>query len=83
MSVCAPFLVAHGTHDTIVPVAEARAFVSALKAQSHEPCLYVEVPGAQHAFDLFPSLRALAVLDGVERFARFVRRRPPSRQAVA
>jgi acetyl esterase/lipase len=61
-----PFLVAHGTRDTVVPVEEARQFVAAL--QQHQRCVYLEVPGAQHAFEIFPSLRTLAVLDGVERF---------------
>jgi acetyl esterase/lipase len=60
-----PFLVVHGTHDTVVPVEEARQFVAALG----ERALYVEVPGAQHAFEIFPSLRTVALLDGVERFA--------------
>jgi acetyl esterase/lipase len=60
-----PFLVAHGTHDTVVPVEEARQFVAALG----DRCVYLEVPGAQHAFEIFPSLRTLAILDGVERFA--------------
>jgi acetyl esterase/lipase len=59
-----PFLVVHGTHDTIVPVEEARQFVAALG----ERAVYLEFPGAQHAFDTFPSLRTAALLDGVERF---------------
>jgi len=29
---------------------------------------YAEIPGAQHAFELFPSLRTSLVIQGVERF---------------
>ena len=32
-----PFLVVHGRNDVLVPVATARAFVSALRAQQHAP----------------------------------------------
>jgi acetyl esterase/lipase len=69
-----PFLVVHGERDSMVTVAEARAFSRALQAVSHAPCVYVEVPGAQHAFEIFPSPRTLHVLDGVERFLGWVRR---------
>ena len=67
-----PFLVVHGTADSIVPVAEARRFTAALKACGHEKFAYIELPGAQHAFEIFPSLRTFAVLRGVERFAQQV-----------
>jgi len=64
-----PFFVVHGELDTVVPVAEARAFVAALKRASGAGCVYVEVPGAQHAFEVFPSVRTLQLLNGIERFA--------------
>ena len=67
-----PFLVVHGALDSLVPVAEARAFVEALRAAGAARCVYVEVPGAQHAFEVFPSLRSLHVLRGVERFCAHV-----------
>lgn len=67
-----PFLVVHGACDSLVPVAEARAFVAALRAAGAARCVYVEVPGAQHAFEVFPSLRSLHVLGGVERFCAHV-----------
>jgi len=69
-----PFLVVHGTHDTLVPVAEARAFVAALRAVSRASVTYLEIPGAQHAFEVFPSLRALYVLRGVATVAEVMRR---------
>lgn len=67
-----PFLLVHGECDSLVPVAEARAFCAALRAAGAARCVYVEVPGAQHAFEVFPSLRSLHVLRGVERFAAHV-----------
>jgi acetyl esterase/lipase len=67
-----PFLVVHGTADSIVPVAEARAFVAALRKSGAGRCAYIELPGAQHAFEIFPSLRTIQMLRGVERFAKHV-----------
>ena len=64
-----PFLVVHGVCDSLVPVAEARAFVAALRGAGARRCAYVELPGAQHAFEIFPSMRTIQVLRGVERFA--------------
>ena len=63
-----PFFVIHGTHDTMVPVAEARAFAHGLRGATGGPVVYAEIPGAQHAFDIFPSARSLFVIHGVERF---------------
>jgi acetyl esterase/lipase len=62
------FFVIHGDRDTLAPVAEARRFAEDLRARSRSPVLYAEIPGAQHAFDIFPSLRGELVLAGVERF---------------
>ena len=56
-----PFLVAHGSRDSIVPVDEARQFVAVLRERGKQPCVYLEVPGAQHAFEVFPSLRTVAL----------------------
>jgi acetyl esterase/lipase len=63
-----PFFVIHGDRDTLVPVAEARRFSEALRASASAPVVYAEIPGAQHAFEIFPSLRATFVVHGVERF---------------
>jgi acetyl esterase/lipase len=67
-----PFLLVHGDRDSLVPVAEGRAFFAALQAVSRAPSAYFEIPGAQHAFEIFPSPRTLHVLRGVERFAGYV-----------
>jgi acetyl esterase/lipase len=77
-----PFFVAHGTHDTVVPVQTCRLFVRRLREVSSSPVVYAELPGAQHAFDRFASLRFARVVDGVEEFAdRVVASRTPKREA--
>jgi acetyl esterase/lipase len=63
-----PFFVIHGDSDTLVPVADARHFVEALRQHLREPVVYAEIPGAQHAFEIFPSLRTTFVVHGVERY---------------
>jgi acetyl esterase/lipase len=63
-----PFLIVHGDRDTLVPVAEARRFAADLRSLSKSPVAYAEIAGAQHAFEIFPSLRGELVLAGVERF---------------
>ena len=60
-----PTLVVHGALDPMVPVADARAFVEALRAVSSSPVAYAEVPGMLHAFDRFDSLRHGGVAAGV------------------
>lgn len=63
-----PFLVIHGDRDTLAPVEDARAFVARLREVSEQPVLYVEMQGAQHAFEVVPSPRSARVIEGVERF---------------
>ncbi len=70
-----PFFVLHGTNDTIVPVEQARAFTSMLRARSHQPVVYAELPRAQHAFDALPSVRVHHTVHAVERFLAVVRGR--------
>ncbi len=62
------FLVLHGANDTLVDVGQARAFVAKLKETSSKSVTYVELPGAQHAFDIFPSVRSEHGLRGVDRW---------------
>ena len=61
--------------DTLVPVGEAREFVRALAEKSSEPIAYAEIPGAQHAFELFPSARSLSVNEQVGRFLEWAHAR--------
>jgi acetyl esterase/lipase len=70
-----PFLVIHGSTDSLVEVAQARAFVEALRGVSRQPVAYAELPGTQHAFDVFPSIRSAHVVRGVDRFLRFTHER--------
>ncbi len=67
-----PFFVIHGDRDTMVPVGEARAFCEQFRATADAPLVYAEVPGAQHAFEIFPSLRSGFVIHGVERFLAYL-----------
>ncbi|HEX6762831.1 MAG TPA: hypothetical protein VF094_08530 [Gaiellaceae bacterium] len=55
--------------DTIVPVADARAFAESLRATASPPVAYAALPGAHHTFDLFRSLRFERVVDGIQAFA--------------
>jgi acetyl esterase/lipase len=63
-----PFLVLHGTHDSLIDVREARTFVQRLREVSSQPVDYLELRGAQHAFDLVHSIRCEAAIDAVHRF---------------
>lgn len=74
-----PFLLVHGTRDTLAPVGEARRFVEALRAVPGAATCYLEIPYAQHAFEVFASPRALHVLDGAFRFATAVHERHAER----
>lgn len=53
-----PFLVVHGTNDTLVPVAEARAFVDKLRDRTKNPVAYAEIAGAQQPSTSFPRCAA-------------------------
>ena len=63
-----PFFVIHGQLDILAPVEDARDFVARLRAVSAEPVYYLELRGAQHAFETFASIRANAVVDAAVRF---------------
>ena len=78
-----PFLVFHGEDDSLVPVEDGRAFVAALSEVSGNPVRYVELPEAEHAFDIFPSLRTARVVEGIERFLRATVHAAPEVEAPA
>ncbi|MEZ4399350.1 MAG: alpha/beta hydrolase [Kofleriaceae bacterium] len=81
-----PMLVIHGQADCLVPVAMARQFVTTARAAGAEVAA-IELPGAHHAFEIFPSLRSVAVVHGVHRFCQAIYSRwrashaPPERAA--
>lgn len=68
-----PFFLAHGDRDSEVSVEGARRFADALRSASAAPVVYAELPGAQHAFDLFHSLRFARVVNAVDGFLEWVR----------
>ena len=68
-----PFFVIHGTHDSLAYVEDTRHFVSALRKVSRQPVVYAELPGAQHAFDIFHSTRSAHAVEAVTRFVEGVR----------
>jgi acetyl esterase/lipase len=49
-------------------VEQARLFVARLREVSGATVVYAELPGAQHAFDVFPSIRSAHVVRGIERY---------------
>ncbi len=53
-----PTFAIHGSVDSLTSVTEAREFIKRLKSASKQTVGYLEVPGAQHAFDIFNSPRA-------------------------
>jgi acetyl esterase/lipase len=67
-----PFFVLHGRDDSLIPVSEARDFVRALREVSKSPVAYAELPGAQHAFDIFGSPRARHSATAIGRFLSWV-----------
>lgn len=75
-----PFFVLHGTNDSLVPVQQARDFVSRLRQVSRESVVYAELPWAQHAFDIFGSARAAHAAVAVEQFLAeiYARRERPA-----
>jgi acetyl esterase/lipase len=80
-----PTFVLHGTHDSLVWVEEARVFVSALQGVSTQPVAYAELSGAQHAFELFHSVRTDHTVNAVGAFlewthAQWVRAQGGSQQ---
>jgi acetyl esterase/lipase len=64
-----PFLIAHGSQDTLVPPRGASAVAERLHEVSRQPVVWIELPGAQHSFDLLDSLRYRSLIEGIEAFA--------------
>lgn len=67
-----PFLIAHGTLDTMATIETAERLVGHLRRGSRHPVVYAPLPGGHHGFDVFCSLRFQAVVDAVEAFAGWV-----------
>ncbi len=67
-----PFLVIQGDLDTLAFAEEAQSFVKDAKAVSKNLCLYVEIPYAQHAFDLFYSPHCLEAIKAAHKFSEII-----------
>jgi acetyl esterase/lipase len=68
-----PFLVIHGDRDSVAPVEGGRLLVDELRQVSRRPVAYAELPGAQHTFDYFHSIRSDLTVDLIENFTAYVR----------
>lgn len=69
-----PFLVIHGSKDSVIPVEQARSFVERLRAVSHSTVGYLELPGAGHGYDLIDGERAGAAAHAASLFLNQVHR---------
>ena len=68
-----PFMVIHGALDSLAAVSEGRVFSQKLRETSTNPVVYLELPGAEHAWEVVHSLRTEHTVDGVHRFLEWVR----------
>jgi acetyl esterase/lipase len=62
------FFVIHGELDTLVAVDQARLFVAELRRTSRKSVVYAELPGTQHAFEVFHSIRSAHAVRAVDRY---------------
>lgn len=69
-----PFLVIHGSGDSVIPVAQARSFVDRLRAVSRSVVSYVELPGAGHGFDMIDGARTGSMATAVRLFLNQIHR---------
>jgi dipeptidyl aminopeptidase/acylaminoacyl peptidase len=69
-----PFLVVHGSGDTVIPVEQARSFVERLRSISHSVVSYVELPGAGHGFDVTDGARTGTVVTAIGLFLNQIHR---------
>lgn len=71
----APLMLVHGDQDTFTSPDRARALADRARDAAQHRVVYVELPGAQHSFDLLSSVRFEAVIDGIESFATAIHTR--------
>ncbi len=74
-----PMFVIHGALDTFTAPAQAATFARELAAVSGRPVAHAELPGAHHAWDVFPSLRTAYTVNAADRFLSYVRATHTSR----
>jgi len=68
-----PFMILHGTHDSLSVVKEARVFSDKLREVSKNAVVYAEMPGAEHAWEVVHSPRTAHTVDAVHRFLEWAR----------
>lgn len=68
-----PLMLVDAAHDTALPQGGPAAWAAQLRVASGAPVVRAVLPGAQHAFDLFASVRARLVADAVADFLAWVR----------
>jgi acetyl esterase/lipase len=78
-----PFLVIHGSGDTVIPVQQARDFVQKLRAESRSVVGYVELPGAGHGFDMTDGARTGSTATAIGLFLNEVHRNQTAAAARA
>ena len=69
-----PFLIVHGSADTVIPVQQARAFADRLRAVSRSKVGYLELPGAGHGFDMTDGARTGAMSTAIGLFLNQIHR---------
>ncbi len=63
-----PFFIIHGDNDTLAPVQDARLLAKMLGETSESSVHYLELRGAQHAFDVFSSQRTRRLVVAIHRY---------------
>lgn len=76
-----PTLLIHGTHDTLVPIASARAFARTC-SEAGAPVTWLEVPGAEHAFEVFTSRRGVYAVEAAAAWLEATLVAPPEPSAI-
>lgn len=67
-----PFLIIHGTCDSLTAFEEGQHFAAALRKASNQPVVFAPIHLGQHAFDIFRSTRSEYAMYGVMRFVNYV-----------
>ncbi len=69
-----PFLVVHGSGDSVIPVVQARSFVERLRSVSRSVVSYIELPGAGHGFDMTCGARTGSMATAIGLFLNQIHR---------
>lgn len=64
-------VIIHGDRDSLVAVGESRLLADKLQQVSENKVIYSHIPGAQHAYNIFRSIRSELVLNELMRLAIF------------